>query len=65
MYHSISDLEKAVLTDECQAFLQGLHRYIRDDRQQCLNDRQSFQARVNHGQLPDFIEETQSIREGN
>lgn len=64
MFHKSTELEKLILTDECQAFIEGLNHVIKNDRQQCLAYRQTFQQRINQGDLPDFIPETKEIRDG-
>ncbi|WP_367607374.1 malate synthase A [Legionella sp. W05-934-2] len=63
MYQASTELEKSILTEECQAFIEGLNQTIYHDRQRCLNFRQTFQDKIDNGHLPDFIPETKAIRD--
>ena len=63
MYQTKTELEKSILTEGCQVFIQGLNRVISNQRQACLDYRQTFQQQINQGHLPDFIDETKPIRE--
>ena len=54
----------AILTPEAQAFLVKLHRALEGRRQELLKEREQRQQRINNGELPDFIEATKTIREG-
>src|SRR3954465_4281520 len=52
-----------VLTPEALEFVAGLHREFDSTRQELLRARRDAQARRDDGELPDFLEETRSIRE--
>jgi len=51
-----------VLTPEALAFVADLHRRFDGRRRQLLEARQARQARFDAGELPDFLDETASIR---
>jgi malate synthase len=53
-----------ILTPGAMAFLAGLHRKFNGTRLRLLSRRQELQARFDAGELPDFLPETKSIREG-
>ncbi len=53
-----------VLTDEAVAFLAALHRRFNGRRLDLLAARQARQARLDAGDLPDFLAETTDVREG-
>ncbi len=53
-----------ILSDEALAFLAGLHRKFNPSRQRLLNLREERQARLDAGALPDFLPETQHVRDG-
>jgi malate synthase len=52
-----------VLTPEALEFVAGLHREFDPKREQLLRARREAQARRDAGELPDFLEQTRSIRE--
>ena len=52
-----------ILTPEALAFVGKLAREFDPRRRQLLQKRQSFQAAIDDGKLPDFLEETREIRE--
>lgn len=54
----------SVLTGEALAFLADLHRTFRETRAALLAARVERQARLDAGELPDFLPETAHIREG-
>ncbi len=54
----------AVLTPEALAFLADLTRHFRARRDDLLRARTERQARLDAGELPDFLAETASIRAG-
>jgi malate synthase len=58
----VSDAHKSVLTDEAVAFLKKLSSEFEGRRQQCLAERRERQARLDKGELPDFLPETENIR---
>ncbi|MBI3994158.1 MAG: malate synthase A [Candidatus Lambdaproteobacteria bacterium] len=47
---------RAVLTGGAVDFIAGLHRKLERERQELLAARQSNQARINAGELPDYLE---------
>jgi len=53
-----------VLTPEALAFVEGLEREFGATRRRLLKDRRLRQARLDAGELPDFLPETESIRAG-
>jgi len=53
-----------ILTDEALEFLAQLHRKFNATRLELLNKRVEKQARIDAGELPDFLPETKQIREG-
>jgi len=55
---------ETVLTPEALAFLAGLHRKFDAERRHLLAARVERQARLDAGELPDFLPETQAIRDG-
>ena len=58
----VSDTHKTVLTDEAVAFLKKLSSEFEGRRQQLLAQRRERQARIDRGELPDFLPETANIR---
>ena len=59
-----SELERAVLTPDAVAFLIDLENEFAWRRGQLLEERQRRQQRIDSGHLPDFLEETGYVREG-
>ncbi|MES2208115.1 MAG: malate synthase A [Pseudomonadota bacterium] len=53
-----------ILTAEALQFIAKLHRTFEDRRQQLLRQREERTKRFDAGAFPDFLSETQSIREG-
>src|ERR1700687_1944920 len=53
-----------VLTPAALEFVAGLHREFNATRQQLLKARHERQARFDAGELPDFLPETRSVRDG-
>jgi malate synthase len=56
--------EAGVLTREALDLVVALHREFRDRREDLLLARAERQKRIDAGELPDFLESTRSIREG-
>jgi malate synthase len=56
--------EAGVLTQDALDLVVALHREFRDRREDLLLARAERQRRIEAGELPDFLEETRSIREG-
>src|SRR5581483_4168417 len=52
-----------VLNEGTLAFLAGLHRKFDPSRQRLLKRREERQARLDAGELPDFLPETKHVRE--
>jgi malate synthase len=52
-----------VLTDEALAFVTDLHRELNPERQRLLQARRERMERLAAGELPDFLSETQSVRD--
>jgi malate synthase len=53
-----------ILTPEALAFVAKLHRAFESRRQELLKKRIERQARIDAGEMPDFLPETWHIREG-
>ena len=53
-----------VLTDEALAFVAALERKFRSRRAELLSARSARLARLRDGELPDFLVETTSVRNG-
>ena len=58
----VSEAHKTVLTTEAVAFLKKLSSTFEGERQKCLAQRRERQARIDRGELPDFLPETEHIR---
>jgi malate synthase len=56
--------EAGVITPEALDLVVALHREFRDRREELLLARAERQKRIDAGELPDFLEATRSIREG-
>ncbi len=54
-----------ILTPEALSFLVDLHRHFDHERRELLEKRKEVQARLDDGDLPDFLEETAEVRAGN
>src|SRR5215471_19151626 len=52
-----------VLSPEALAFVAELHRRFEGRRRRLLADRTERQARLDRGELPDFLPETREVRE--
>src|SRR4249919_673880 len=53
-----------ILTADALAFVAKLHRAFDARRQELLKARAERQARIDAGQMPDFLPETKAIRDG-
>ncbi|HEX8963716.1 MAG TPA: malate synthase A [Rhodocyclaceae bacterium] len=53
-----------ILTPEALAFLAKLHRAFEPRRQELLKARVARQARIDAGELPDFLPDTRQVRDG-
>src|ERR1700692_699994 len=58
----VSEIHKSVLSTEAVAFLKKLDAKFEGRRQQLLAQRRERQARIDAGELPDFLPETENIR---
>jgi malate synthase len=56
--------EAGVLTPQAFELVVALHREFRDRREDLLLARAERQKRIDAGELPDFLESTRSVREG-
>ena len=55
---------ETILTADALAFVAGLHRKFDKKRLALLEQRKAFDAKIAGGALPDFLAETQSVRDG-
>ncbi|NMM44428.1 malate synthase A [Rhodospirillaceae bacterium KN72] len=55
---------ETVLTDEAVAFIAHLERLFGERRRELLAAREARQTKIDAGELPDFLPETQSVRDG-
>lgn len=55
---------REILTPDALAFITGLERRFGSKRLQLLQQRQERQKRIDAGELPDFLNETEHIRKG-
>ena len=55
---------ETVLTRDALAFLADLHRRFDGRRRELLAAREAYDARIAGGALPDFLPETQAVRDG-
>lgn len=60
-----TDAYQEVLTPEAIAFLAHLHKKFNSTRKSLLEKRKQRALAIAQGELPDFLEETQDIRNGN
>jgi malate synthase len=56
--------DEEILSADALAFVAELHRRFDGTRRELLSARAERQARLDAGELPDFLEETREIREG-
>ncbi len=54
----------AILSDEAIAFVADLHRQFNPRREELLAAREARKARIDAGELPDFLSETKDVRAG-
>lgn len=59
------DREESLLNDACAEFLAHLHRKFEPQRQALLALRTQRQNAIDQGRMPDFLDESQDIRQGN
>ncbi|MGB5010125.1 MAG: malate synthase A [Candidatus Dechloromonas phosphoritropha] len=55
---------ETILTHDALALVAKLHRAFESRRQELLKARVARQARIDGGEMPDFLPETKSVREG-
>src|SRR6476660_8517611 len=60
----LNDAYREVLSAEALEFLAHLSKEFEPRRQQLLERRQTRQAEIDSGKMPDFLEETAAIRSG-
>ncbi|MVN86449.1 malate synthase A [Deinococcus sp. HMF7620] len=60
----VTDAQRDLLTPEALAFVAELHRRFEGRRRALMAEREARQARLDAGELPDFLPETASIRAG-
>ena len=61
---TFEEVKGEVLSDEAVAFLRTLQREFNARRKDLLAEREQRQETFNSGELPDFLEETKEVREG-
>ncbi len=61
----MKEVYQKVLTEEALSFLMVLHEKFNNSRLALLQLREERQAKIDKGELPDFLDSTQSLREGN
>ena len=52
-----------ILSEECLDFIADLHHLFNSKRLHLLEERKKVQEKINKGWLPDFLDETQQIRD--
>jgi malate synthase len=60
---TFAQIEASVLTPEAQAFLLKLAARFENRRQELLARRRTVQQEIDHGKFPDFLPETEGIRQ--
>ncbi|MBZ9715000.1 malate synthase A [Deinococcus multiflagellatus] len=60
----LTDAQREILTPEALAFVAELHRRFEGQRRALLAGREARQARLDAGELPDFLPDTAHIRAG-
>ena len=58
-----SDEVKKIFSSQCLEFLTDLHNLFNSKRIHLLEEREKIQQKIDSGWMPDFLEETRSIRE--
>ena len=65
--HKITNIEssevKKIFSTQCLEFVTDLHNLFNSKRIHLLEERKKIQQKIDSGWMPDFLEETQSIRE--
>ncbi len=57
------DEVKKIFSSQCLEFLTDLHKFFNSKRIHLLEERKKIQQKIDSGWMPDFLEETRSIRE--
>lgn len=60
---TVSPEYKEILSDEALIFIATLHREFNHRRLELLEKRAERQLRINHGEMPDFLKETEAVRQ--
>ncbi len=63
IHGAVNDFQKKILSPEATAFLALLHRTFNDTRKNLLQRRVIRQQELDRGVLPDFLPETQHVRD--
>ena len=53
-----------ILTEKALGLVAGLHRHLNSRRKELLEERKRYHQRLENGEMPGFISETLSIRQG-
>jgi len=61
----LNNQQKDILTPEAAEFVSQLHRTFNSTRLELLEERKIRQSEINAGHMPDFLTETEPIRQGN
>ena len=65
--HKITNIEssevKKIFSTQCLEFVTDLHNLFNSKRIHLLEERKKIQQKIDSGWMPDFLEETRSIRE--
>lgn len=61
---ALSDIHKEIFSEPAQVFLAALCQKFAPRLDELLKQRTAFQARIDQGQLPDFLQDSVDIREG-
>jgi malate synthase len=64
VYAPVEGRHREILTEDALAFLGELHREFETVRRDLLAKREERQARIDAGEMPDFLPETESVRGG-
>ena len=56
--------QKEIITTEALEFAALLHKTFNSTRLELLNDRTKRQSEINAGHMPDFLTETEHVRQG-
>ena len=60
----LAPADETVLTTDALAFVAGLQRELNPTRERLLAEREQRQAALDAGERPDFLRDTQAVREG-